>query len=68
MMIEAGSQKIDCLKCRHFYVTWDEFFPKGCKALGFKSREVPSQAVYNSSGIVCQKYEPKERSLKGVKG
>lgn len=55
------SSRIDCLKCRHFYITWDELFPKGCKALGFKSRELPSLAVFRSSGMECQLFEPKGR-------
>lgn len=54
-------QRIDCFKCRHFYVTWDEYFPRGCKALGFKSREIPSGVVFRSSGIECQKFEMKAK-------
>jgi len=53
------STRINCLKCQHFYVTWDPKFPKGCKAYDFKSRNMPSQAVLNSSGQPCLSYEPK---------
>ncbi|MBI5641971.1 MAG: uracil-DNA glycosylase [Deltaproteobacteria bacterium] len=52
-------ERIDCFKCKHYYVTWDEYFPRGCKALSFKSREMPSGVVYNSSGLECQRFEPK---------
>lgn len=52
---------IDCFQCRHFYVTWDEFFPRGCKALSFKSREMPSAVVKRSSGMDCQLFDRKER-------
>lgn len=63
--MERKTSKTACLKCRHFYVTWDEFFPRGCKALSFKSREVPSKVVFDSSGIECQKFEPKKSGKAG---
>lgn len=62
----AGALKeINCFKCRHFHVTWDESFPRGCRALGFKSREMPSAMAYNSSGMECQLYEPREKKPGG---
>ncbi len=54
-------EKIDCYRCRYFFVTWDKYFPMGCKAFGFKSRDLPSSVVYRSSGIRCQKFEEKKR-------
>lgn len=59
--MDRKTPKIECLKCRHFYITWDEFFPRGCKALSFKSREIPSRVVFSSSSIECQKFEPKKK-------
>jgi len=52
--------KIDCFKCRHFFVTWDRKFPRGCHALGFKSKGMPSQMVFQASGMQCLKFESKE--------
>lgn len=63
--MERKGPKIDCMKCRHFYVTWDEFFPRGCKAMSFKSREAPSRVVLSSSGIECQKFEPRKKPGQG---
>ncbi len=62
MFFSAGpdTPEIDCGKCRHFYVTWDGHFPKGCKALNFKSRELPSGVVRGSSGLDCLKFEAKK--------
>jgi hypothetical protein len=57
--------RIDCMKCRHFYVTWDRKFPKGCRAMGFKSREIPSLAVFRSSGVQCLRFEAKTREGQG---
>ena len=56
----AGKERVDCLRCKHFYITWDERHPKGCRAMGFKSREMPSTVVLKSSGTECLRYERKE--------
>ncbi|MBI5491775.1 MAG: uracil-DNA glycosylase [Deltaproteobacteria bacterium] len=63
-MGNRAGERLDCFKCRHFYVTWDEFFPRGCKALSFKSRELPSAVVLKSSGLDCQMYEPRDKKSK----
>ncbi|GAA3406407.1 uracil-DNA glycosylase [Paenibacillus hodogayensis] len=52
-------KRIDCLKCIHFYVTWDPKLPKGCKAFGFKSQGLPSQVVFSSSGKPCMHFAAK---------
>ena len=52
--------KINCFHCIHFYITWDEKFPRGCRAMDFKSKKMPSLLVYESSGIPCTKFKPKE--------
>jgi hypothetical protein len=52
--------RIDCMKCRHYFVTWDPSFPRGCKAFGFKTYTMPSQTVLSSSGKACMNFEPKE--------
>jgi len=61
----GGKEKIDCFRCKHFYITWDERHPKGCKAMGFKSREIPSVVVLRSSGMECLRYEKKDPSPVG---
>lgn len=50
---------IDCFRCRHFSITWDKHFPYGCKAMGFKSRSLPSRDVYHASGAGCMSYREK---------
>ncbi|MGR3221442.1 MAG: uracil-DNA glycosylase [Candidatus Anammoxibacter sp.] len=52
-------KRINCLNCKHFYVTWEKEFPRGCKAMGFKSKNLPSEDVYNSSGMNCLRFERK---------
>lgn len=56
--------RIDCMKCVHFYVTWDPSFPRGCKAYGFKTSAMPSASVLSSSGKPCLSFEPKGKPRK----
>ncbi|NHN29411.1 uracil-DNA glycosylase [Paenibacillus agricola] len=53
------AKPINCIKCVYYYVTWDPAMPKGCKAFGFKTRELPSVVVKKSSGHACLKFEAK---------
>jgi len=52
-------KKINCLLCKHYYVTWDPQFPKGCRAYQFKSNRLPSVEVLRASGEICLKFESK---------
>jgi len=54
---------IDCHKCEHYYVTWDKHFPHGCKAMKFKSKQLPSIAVFTSSTIECLLFKKKKRKI-----
>lgn len=53
------NERINCRKCQYYYITWDARMPYGCKAFGFKSRQIPSLLVYQSSGQPCQGYKEK---------
>lgn len=65
---EKGRQvqrtQINCYACRHFYITYEPKFPYGCRAVGFKSRLMPSQEMVNNSGIECQLFTEKDKSQK----
>lgn len=52
----------NCFKCKFFYVTWDPKHPNGCRAMGFKTKQLPSVIVFQSSGNPCETYE--EKTLK----
>ncbi|MDF0726680.1 uracil-DNA glycosylase [Cytobacillus sp. S13-E01] len=54
------TKRINCFDCKHFYVTWDRKFPKGCRAFNFKTSTMPSAAVLQSSGSHCLKFEQKQ--------
>lgn len=51
--------RIDCKKCKFYYITWDPKNPLGCKRFSFKSRLMPSEVVYRSSGEPCKGFDPK---------
>ncbi|ADW17821.1 hypothetical protein Despr_1669 [Desulfobulbus propionicus DSM 2032] len=53
------NQAPNCLKCRNFFVTYDPRQPRGCRAYGFKSKEMPTQVVLATSGLPCQFYRPR---------
>ena len=52
--------KVNCRDCRHYYITFDVNAPYGCRVYGFKSKLTPSLAVYQSSGMHCGLFQPKE--------
>jgi len=58
---------IDCFSCQHFYVTWDANNPRGCKAFAFKTRRLPSEVVFETSGEDCLKFAPKNTGPKNSK-
>lgn len=55
----ATMQRIICQRCRHYFVTWEKGQPHGCRAYGFKSKQIPSVVVKQSSGHDCSYYSPK---------
>lgn len=52
---------ISCRKCKHYYVTWDEGFPHGCKAIGFKCKTSPVHVVRKVSEMECQYFVEKKQ-------
>jgi hypothetical protein len=58
---QREGKEIKCFECRHFFVTHEPAHPYGCRAMGFKARELPCGAVLRNSGEACLSHEPKER-------
>jgi len=58
---EKKSVKVHCRNCEYFYITWDQQRPYGCRAMGFKTKRLPSWDVYQSSGEQCQSFKVKKR-------
>ncbi|MBN2398029.1 MAG: uracil-DNA glycosylase [Deltaproteobacteria bacterium] len=55
---------INCTQCEHYYITWDKNFPHGCRALGFKSAQLPCTTVRISSNQECLFFKKKTRRKK----
>lgn len=54
-------QKINCFKCVYFFTTWDKTFPRGCRAMDFKTKKMPSALVFESTGLECTMFKPKKK-------
>jgi hypothetical protein len=52
-----AATKPDCRTCKHYYNTWDQACPKGCRVYGFKSLIIPSLVVERDTGNQCQGHE-----------
>ena len=50
---------VNCMSCQHFYITYDQYFPYGCRGAGFKSRFMPSIEMIANSGMECQLFMEK---------
>ena len=59
-----SDKRVNCFKCKHYQVTWDQAQPRGCKFYNFKSREMPSLLVARNSGDSCMAYEEKVKASK----
>ena len=55
-----AEQRIDCHRCRYYFISWDEHFPHGCRRMGFKSRLFPGDEVRHAmDGRDCRLFEAK---------
>jgi len=57
-------EKTNCLRCKHYYVTWDQYAPRGCHGHGFKTKEIPSTVVKKTSGMDCLLFIEKPKPKK----
>jgi hypothetical protein len=58
---KEGMQHINCFSCEHFYITYEQRYPYGCRIIGFKSARMPSVDVYINSDMECGLFVQKER-------
>ncbi|MFZ4713609.1 MAG: uracil-DNA glycosylase [Bacteriovoracaceae bacterium] len=63
------SKQKDCMNCKHFYVTWDPKFPRGCRAYEVKTANSPWQVVAQATSEGCVQFEAKkDRNAEQKKG
>ena len=56
-MATAAVDEPRCTKCAHYFITYNVRFPYGCRAMGFKSRQLPQQEIFRLTGMACQTFE-----------
>ncbi len=61
--------KPNCIKCKHYFITFDQHAPKGCRIYKIKSKQMPSQIVKQANnGSECIGFEAKKNpELSGKK-
>lgn len=52
--------KANCSQCRHYYITWDQKTPYGCRQYGIQSKDQPANIVKAAGMGECQGFEPKK--------
>ncbi|MDE0956563.1 MAG: hypothetical protein OSA07_08840 [Pseudomonadales bacterium] len=57
--MNTNKQPPNCMQCKHFYITWEANFPRGCRLFAIKSRQLPMIEVMRIDGHACRGYEPK---------
>lgn len=50
-------QRIPCMKCKHYMVTFDPNAPRGCKLFNFKGATMPYVMVKQATGKDCEHFE-----------
>ena len=61
-------EKPDCLKCRHFYITWSPGTPNGCRRFGIQCKDSPTKIIASAGLGDCQGFEPKAKKANESKG
>ncbi len=51
---------MNCINCKHFFVTWENKFPYGCNAYEIKSKTAPNLQVLENTGLACLLFEFKK--------
>jgi hypothetical protein len=64
-LIKEGNVKMSvrpvCIKCIHYFITYEMARPYGCRAMGFKSKKNPARVVFENSGLECQLFVSKKQ-------
>ena len=54
--------KPNCMQCKHFYITYDQKTPRGCKIYGIQSQQLPSMVIKQAtSNQDCLGFALKDR-------
>ena len=56
--------KSNCNDCSHFYITYKNNFPYGCRAFGIISKKTPYLEIKKISGTNCALFSKKIKHVK----
>ena len=57
--------KPNCMKCKHFFMTYDQNTPRACRTYQIKSQQLPSVIVKQANGgAECMGFEPRAEKKK----
>ena len=62
------NKRIPCMKCVHYYTTFDPRAPRGCKLYEFKSGLMPYILVKQSTGHDCTHFKERPKKDDGDGG
>ena len=58
---------VSCIRCQYYKHTWERGHQHACLLFGFKTKKLPSDAVYESSDMPCHGFLPREtRNTKDI--
>jgi len=57
-------EKPNCMKCKYFYITWNNKQPNGCRMYRIVTKHIPSLEVLRHTGTNCIGFEEKFMSKK----
>jgi hypothetical protein len=60
--------KPNCSQCRHFYITWNQKTPNGCRRFGIQCQDKPSNVIQSAGLGDCQGFEEKAKKKEEPKG
>lgn len=60
--------KPNCNQCRHYYVTWDQKNPNGCRRFGIQCKDSPSKVIAQAGLGDCMGFEEKTKNRPKEKG
>ncbi len=53
---------MSCMKCKHYFTTFDPALPRGCKLYGMRTVQFPNLLVKRETGSDCMGFEERKRS------
>ena len=54
-----SEEKINCFRCKYFYITWNIEYPKGCSKFCFESDSMPTDFLEKCNIPICPFYKDK---------